>query len=199
MTTRDAALLEDLTRLRVMPLAHVLERFPTAGAGYVRVGELERRGLLQRFTWRGERWVGLGRVAARLWHVPSRRDALTATDRRCYLARADRLLQHCGFAAIAPPHRTPATLAYYGRKGSVVAVGMALRPLQRGRLRSWVYALTGSLGAPAVQGLVIFAPGVTVERLHELPAVWGPRVMMMPLPGPELTSLMRTQLLLRLV
>jgi len=175
-----------------------LERFPTAGAGYVRVGELERRGLLQRFTWRGERWVGLGRVAARLWHVPSRRGALTVTDRRCYLARVDRLLQHCGFAAIAPPHRAPVTLAYYGREGDVVAVGVALRPLQRGRLRAWVHALTGALGVPVVRGLVIFAPGATVERLHELPATWAPRVIVMPLPGPELVSLMRTQLLLRL-
>ena len=198
MTDRDAALLEDLTRLRVMPLAHVLERFPTAGAGYVRVGELERRGLLQRFTWRGERWVGMGPIAARLWHVPSRRGMPVVTDRRCYFARADRLLQHCGFAAVAPPHRAPVTLAYYGREGGVVAVGVALRPLQRGRLRAWVHALTGSLGIPVVRGLVVFAPGVTVERLHELPAAWVPRIIVMPLPDPELAPLMRTQLLVRL-
>jgi len=198
MTARDAALLGDLTRLRVMPLAHVLERFPTAGAGYVRVGELERRGLLRRFTWRGERWVGLGGTAARLWHVPSRRGALSVTDRRCYLARADRLLQHCGFAAIAPPNRAPQTFMYYGRQGGVVAVGVALRPLHRGRLRSWVHVLTGPLGVPAVRGLLIFAPGVTVERLHEVPAPWASRVIMMPLPGPELAPLMQTQLLLRL-
>ena len=120
------------------------------------------------------------------------------TDRRCYLARADWVLQHCGFAAIAPPNRAPQTFAYYGREGGVVAVGVALRPLQRGRLRSWVHALTGSLGVPAVRGLVVFAPGVTVERLHELPAAWAPRVIVMPLPGPELAPLMRTQLLLRL-
>jgi len=198
MTARDAVLLKDLARLRVMPLAHVLERFPTAGAGYVRVGELDRRGLLQRFTWRGERWVGLGPVAARLWHVPSRRGALTVTDRRCYLARADWVLRHCGFAAIAPPNRAPQTFVYYGREGRVIAMGVALRPLQRGRLRNWVHALTGSLGIPVVQELVVFAPGVTVERLHELPATWASRIIVMPLPGPELVSLMRTQLLLRL-
>ena len=198
LTDRDRRVLREVGALGAVPVAHLLGFFPTAAAGYVRLGVLARRGLVRRFSARRRRWVGLSASGAAAAGVTAHRGVSRITERRAVLIGVHCLLASCGYAGVPPPPAAPSRLQYYSREGEVVAVAVTARPLRRGGLRALTHPIIFSPAARIVKGILVFAPGTIPQRLHEVPDSWQSRVVLMPASDPTTAEVVRAQLVARL-
>ncbi len=195
LTDRDRRVLREVGSLGAVPVAHLLGLFPSPAAGYVRLGILARRGLVRRFSALGSRWIGLAPSAAAAAGMTSVRGGSRITERRDALVRVHCLLASCGYARVPPPPAAPRTLQYYGREVETVAVAVTVRPLRRGGLRALTHPIIFSPTSRALKDILVFGPGMTSQRLQEVPGPWRSRIALMPIPDPKTMGVIRTQLL----
>ncbi len=198
LTDRDRRVLREVGSLGAVPVAHLLDFFPTRAAGYVRLGILARQGLVRRFSALKSRWVRLSAFGAAAAGMTALRERPRITERRAALVNVHCLLASCGYARVPPPPAAPRTLLYYGREGEVVAVAVTVRPLRRGGLRAITHPIIFSPASRALKSILVFAPGTIPKRLNEVPNGWQSRIVLMPVPGPMTAAVTRTQLLARL-
>ncbi len=184
--------------LGAIPVAYFASFFPTPAAGYVRLGILARRGLVQRFFVKGRRWVMLSPAGAAAVGTTLPRTRLRITERRAGLVSVHCLLTSCGYTRASPPPAAPRTLQYYGRDGDVLAVAVTVRRLHRGWLQELTHPIIFSPASREVSRILVFGPGTTSQRLQEVPGSWRSRILLMPIPDAKTVVIVRSQLLARL-
>jgi len=198
LTNRDRRVLEEVGHLGAAPLSSLLNFFPTPAAGYIRLGILARRGLINRFPAKGERWVSLSPSgAAAVGGIVLRAQSRLA-ERRAALAIVHHLLASCGYARGPRPPAAPRTLAYYERQGEVLAVAVTVHPLRRDRLQALIRPVIFSPASRAAKRIVVFAPGATSQRLPAVPDSWQYRILLMPLPNSTTIGIVRRRFLAHL-
>ena len=198
LTDRDRRVLQEVGYLRAAPLSHLLTFFPSRAAGYVRLGILARRGLVNRFSAKEERWVSLSPSGAATVGGTALRGRSRIAERRTAFVTVHLLLTSCGYARVLRPPAAPRTLAYYGRQGEVIAMAVMARPLRRGRLHALADPVIFSPASRVVRKIIVFVPGTTSQRLPPVPDSWQSRIVLMPLPNSLTIGIVRRQLLVHL-